>query len=137
MVSAPGFDPNRLSEAGYVEGLLAGCSGGDCPAPLLNRTVLARYTPGSTWKTIPLIAGLDSGQLSPGMIFDFGRPVNGPNGIYYLYSVDGGVIPDPNHTEARLSLEMSYAKSANAAFARIGDEMGAAALIEGSRPTSG
>lgn len=130
MVSAPYVDPNRMNDAAYIESLDLSCTGSDCPAPLLNRAAQALFVPGSTWKTIPLIAGLDTGQLTPGMIFDFGRPRQGPNGPYYVYAVDGGEIPDPNHTEARLTLELSYARSANAAFARIGDEMGAPTLLE-------
>jgi len=39
-------------------------------------------------------------------------------------------VPDPNHKESKLDLEMSYAKSANAAFARIGDEMPAGTLLD-------
>jgi peptidoglycan glycosyltransferase len=131
MASAPGYDPNRMIEPEYAASLVAGCDAGACPAPLLNRATQALFVPGSTWKTASLIAGLDSGQLRPGMNFDFGKPRRDPQGrIYYVYEVDGGVIPDPNHEEARLSLEMSYAKSANAAFARIGDEMPAQTLID-------
>ncbi len=130
MASEPGFDPNRMLDPAYTASLDVECSGDDCPAPLLNRATQGRYVPGSTWKTVTLIAGLDSGQLKPGMVFDFGKAINGPNGPYYVYRVDGGTIPDPNHRENRLTLEMSYAKSANAAFARIGDEMPAQTLIE-------
>lgn len=130
LASAPGFDPNRMLDPAYTAGLGVDCSGEACPAPLLNRATQGLFTPGSTWKTVTLVAGLDSGQLQPGMVFDFGRPIQGPNGPYYVYRVDGGTIPDPNHTESRLTLEMSYAKSANAAFARIGDEMPAATLID-------
>lgn len=131
MVSSPTYDPNRMTDAEYAASLVAGCDSGACPAPLLNRAAQALYVPGSTWKTVPLIAGLDTGRLRPGMNFDFGKARRDAQGkIYYVYEVDGGVIPDPNHQEARLTLEMSYAKSANAAFARIGDEMGAQILID-------
>ena len=47
-----------------------------------------------------------------------------------MYRVDGGVVTDPNHTESRLSLELAYAKSANAAFARMGNEMPPGILID-------
>src|SRR5205823_6133734 len=84
---------------------------------------------GSTFKTVTLIAALDTGQVTPATVFDFGQRLSGPNGGYYVYNVGGGVVPDPNHVEPQLSLEMSYAKSANAAFARIGDEMPASVLL--------
>lgn len=124
LVSTPGFDPNRMLEEGYA-GSLRGLN-----APFLNRATQGQYTPGSTWKTIPLIAGLDSGQVTPETVFDFGEPLRDSRGrIYYVYRVGGGVIPDPNHEERRLDLGMSYAKSANAAFAKIGDEMDPETLI--------
>jgi len=131
MASLPRFDPNRFLETGYLSGLQAGCNGSaQCNAPLLNRATQALYSPGSTWKTVVLIAALDSGQVSPSTVFDFGEPLQGAGGPYYVYRVDGSVIADPNHTEARLSLELSYAKSANAAFARIGNEMPPAVMLD-------
>lgn len=131
LVSEPHFDPNQVLDPAYMESLLNGCPDTPtCQGALINRATQGAYTPGSTFKTLTLIAALDTGQATPETIFDFGTPVSGPDGSYYVYEVGGGVIPDPNHTEAQLSLEMSYAKSANAAFARIGDEMPAEVLIE-------
>lgn len=135
MASNPRFDPNRILEAGYASELIQSCQGGDpaCQSPFLNRASQAVYTPGSTWKTVTLIAALDTGQVSPDTVFDFGEPISGPNGPYYIYEVDGGIVPDPNHRESRLDLGMSYAKSANAAFARIGDEMPPEVMVDYAR----
>ncbi len=131
MASLPGYDPNRILEPGYLASQEDACAGAPhCSGILLNRATQGLYTPGSTWKTVTLIAALDSGQVPPDMVFDFGEPVQSPNGPYYVYRVGGGVITDPNHRENRLNLELSYAKSANAAFARIGDEMPAQVLID-------
>jgi peptidoglycan glycosyltransferase len=131
MASLPGYDPNRILESGYLASQEEACAGAPhCSGILLNRATQGLYTPGSTWKTVTLIAALDSSQVPPDMVFDFGDPVQSPNGPYYVYRVGGGVITDPNHKENRLSLELSYAKSANAAFARIGDEMPAQVLMD-------
>jgi peptidoglycan glycosyltransferase len=131
LASAPRFDPNRVLDGAYVSELLNGCDDGpDCRAPFLNRATQALYPPGSTWKTVTLMAALDSGQVTPDTLFDFGEPVQGSDGPYYVYNVDGYNIIDPNHRENQLNLEMSYAKSANAAFARIGDEMPADTLSD-------
>lgn len=123
MTSAPTFDANRILESEYMRSLLQGCGGG-CPSVLLNRATQGLYTPGSTWKTVTLIAALDSGQTQPDRVFDFGPPVRGDSGSYFVYEVDGGVITDPNHPEQVLNLTQAYAASANAAFARMGDELG-------------
>jgi peptidoglycan glycosyltransferase len=131
MASSPRFDPNRVLDESYVSGLLDACgSTPGCQAPLLNRATQALYPPGSTWKTVTLIAALDSGQVTPETVFDFGEPIEGKDGPYYVYKVDGAEIVDPNHREPQLNLEMSYAKSANAAFARIGDEMPPDVLVK-------
>lgn len=133
MASAPGFDPNRIGDQAYVNSLLA-CETAECRAPFLNRATQSLYTPGSTWKTITLIAALDSGQVTPETVFDFGEPLRDQNGkLYYVYRVGGGVIPDPNHSEDRLALPLAYGKSANAAFARIGAEMSPETFIEYAR----
>jgi len=131
MVSAPGFDPNRVLDEAYVTNLMNACdSVRGCQAPFLNRAAQALYPPGSTWKTVTLIAALDTGQVTPDTLFDFGEPIQGVGGAYYIYKVDGNTIIDPNHSEDQLDLEMAYAKSANAAFARIGDEMPPNVLID-------
>ena len=70
-------------------------------------------------------------MVRPDTIFDFGEPrVSENGGTYYVYEVDGGVIPDPNHKESRLDLTMSYAHSANAAFAKMGDQLDPEVLID-------
>ena len=129
MASAPHFDPNLVLDQVYLTDLAA-CTAPSCQGVFINRATQGLYAPGSTFKTVTLIAGLDTGQVTPDTIFDFGQQLSGPDGPYYVYAVGGGVIPDPNHSEAQLSLAMSYAKSANAAFARIGAEMPPAVLID-------
>jgi hypothetical protein len=123
LASAPTFDPNRILDEGYAASLLA-CTDPSCLGALLNRATQGLYAPGSTWKTVTLAAALDSGLVTPQTVFDFGEPRQGPSGIYYVYPVNGFEIVDPNHSERHLDLVRSYAVSANAAFARMGDEMG-------------
>ena len=130
MASHPSYDPNRILDPEYTASLFNNCTTPECKGVFINRAAQGQYTPGSTFKTVTLIAGLDTGQITPETVFDFGEPVTGPDGTYFIYSVGGGVIPDGNHKESQLNLEMSYAHSANAAFARIGDEMPANVLID-------
>ena len=63
IASSPGFDPNK-----FVRGI----SSGDYKAlmehdhrPLADKTVQGVYPPGSTFKPVTLLAGLDSGLLKP------------------------------------------------------------------------
>jgi peptidoglycan glycosyltransferase len=131
MASSPAFDPNRILDPDYVHELES-CNGSvNCRQALFNRAAQGLYPPGSTWKTVTLIAALETGQVTAETVFDFGQPLRDGSGrLYYVYTVDGFSIRDPNHQERRLDLARSYAVSANAAFARMGDEMPADVMIE-------
>jgi penicillin-binding protein A len=144
MASSPAFDPNRILDPAYIRELDACPGTPDCRQALLNRAAQSLYTPGSTWKTATLMAALDIGQVTPDTVFDFGEPRRDPQGrIYYVYRVNGFEIVDPNHPERHLNLVRSFAVSANAAFARMGDEMPPdifidyAARLGFSRPADG
>jgi penicillin-binding protein A len=130
LANAPVFDPNRMLEPGYARSLVQGCEeAAGCDSILLNRATQGLYVPGSTWKTVSLIAALDSGLVTRNTVFDVGPPVQGPGGSYFVYRVDGGVIEDRNHNLRELNLDQAYARSANAVFARIGDELGGERLL--------
>lgn len=67
IASAPSFDPNK-----FVRGI----SGPDYRAlmghdhrPLADKTVQGAYPPGSTFKMVTLLAGLESGLINPGTRF--------------------------------------------------------------------
>jgi len=63
MASLPNFDPNMFNPATPVETMRALFKN---PAgPMINRAIGSSYPPGSTFKTITLLAGLESGAISP------------------------------------------------------------------------
>jgi penicillin-binding protein 2 len=67
MVSRPAFDPNlftrRISKSDWKELT-------DNPDnPLMNRAIQAQFAPGSTFKPIVTIAGLESGMLEPSQTY--------------------------------------------------------------------
>jgi len=64
LVSSPGFDPNRFIPRVRQEDMDALLK--DPAKPLLNRAVNEHYAPGSTFKLMVTLAGLDSGKLSAG-----------------------------------------------------------------------
>lgn len=61
MVSSPGYDANRLAsgDAAYLNQLVF-----DPTRPLDNRAIDDCYVPGSTYKTMTLMAALDSGKFT-------------------------------------------------------------------------
>lgn len=63
MISAPTYDPNDLSPAEYRSHIQFLST--DTSAPMLNRTISGRYPPGSTYKPIGALIGLDEGIITP------------------------------------------------------------------------
>lgn len=64
MVSYPGYDNNRLAntiDADYYDQLL-----NDASLPLVNRATQQKTAPGSTFKPLTAITGLEEGRISPG-----------------------------------------------------------------------
>jgi len=63
LASVPSFDPNIFNPATpapTIEAVMNNPS-----SPMLNRAIGGRYPPGSTFKPITLLAGLESGAISP------------------------------------------------------------------------
>ncbi len=63
MASVPSFDPNIFNPGTPAPAVQAVFS--DAAKPMLNRVIGGRYPPGSTFKPITLLAGLESGAISP------------------------------------------------------------------------
>jgi len=63
LASTPGFDPGAFAQGmteTYWQELIS-----DPKAPLSNKAIAGQYAPGSTFKTIVALAGLDSGVVTP------------------------------------------------------------------------
>jgi penicillin-binding protein 2 len=63
MVSTPGFDPNAFSQglsSDYWQELVTNPRG-----PLNNKAIAGQYAPGSTFKVMVALAGLESGIITP------------------------------------------------------------------------
>ncbi len=63
MASVPSFDPNIFNPGTPAPAVQAVFN--DAAKPMLNRVIGGRYPPGSTFKPITLLAGLESGAISP------------------------------------------------------------------------
>jgi penicillin-binding protein 2 len=64
MVSTPGYDPNLLTIS-RNEGNPYGALSTDEHKPLFDRSIMAQYPPGSLFKPIVALIGLQTGELSP------------------------------------------------------------------------
>jgi penicillin-binding protein 2 len=63
MASAPAFDPNAFIEGIDKEEWLRLTTSQDCP--LENRAIQGQYAPGSTFKIVMALAGLEEGVIDP------------------------------------------------------------------------
>jgi peptidoglycan glycosyltransferase len=118
LVSHPAYDPNLLDET--WEALR------DSPdTPLLNRATQGLYPPGSVFKTVTLVAALESGLASPDEIFTDATGT---------LQVGDFTVRCGNHPGlTSFDLLHAYAYSCNVAFAELGLRLGADRLAETAR----
>ena len=64
MASRPTFDPN-IFNPGIPARIVNAVLNDKEHSPMLNRAIGARYAPGSTFKTVTLLAGLQAGVITP------------------------------------------------------------------------
>ncbi len=63
MASRPAFDPNLFNPGASADAIRALFT--DPRSPTLNRAIGGRYAPGSTFKPVTLLAGLEANSISP------------------------------------------------------------------------
>ncbi|CAN5718680.1 penicillin-binding protein 2 [soil metagenome] len=98
----------------------------DPDGPLLRRSTLGLYTPGSTFKVVTAAAAIDSGIASPDTMFEDGG----------VFTIDGHTILEvnrPDDSVSTWSLSEGFIFSLNVVFARIGLELGAERLTAYAR----
>jgi peptidoglycan glycosyltransferase len=114
MASNPSYDPDALRRRGALKQL------DDAPgSPLVNRTTMGQYPPGSTMKVVTAVAAIDSGKFTKDSTLDgsspktiSGAPLNNFGGE------DFGVIP----------LTQALTNSVNTVWAQVGVDLGGATM---------
>ena len=124
MVSSPGYDPNKMvqtlstGDLSYYNSLVA-----NPEQPLIDRPLDMATTPGSTFKTVTLLAALNSGATTLDTNWDQTQAL-GP--LYY----DGSQIIGDNLGYGQfvfhfpINTEFAFANSDNIVFAQIGVKTG-------------
>lgn len=106
MVSAPNYDPNLLTIDNQNRGKSYAQLNNDQQKPLLDRSILAQYPPGSIFKTIVALTGMQEGTLSPNRGISCG-------GGYFL---NGQRLTGCHHHPYCGSVETAIQYSCNAYF---------------------
>jgi peptidoglycan glycosyltransferase len=122
MVSRPFYDPNRINDdntdagTAYWNQLLH-----DASRPLLNRATQGLYVPGSTFKTVTLTAGLDTGQYALDTAFSQADATDFVvNGEHIHWAEYNDWVPGA----PSITAEQGYAFSDNVVFARMASQLG-------------
>jgi penicillin-binding protein A len=116
MVSAPSYDPARLSSHEPADirayyGELEANEGN----PLLNRAISATYPPGSTFKVVTAAAALESGQVTMDTQIPSPRELDLPQTTQNLRNFGGGACTGETST-----LVQAMQISCNTAFGALG-----------------
>jgi penicillin-binding protein 2 len=110
MVSRPAFDPNvfgRLRKADWDAVL------NNPYNPMLNRAIQGRYAPGSTFKPIVAIAGLETGTITESDTVNCGKVVNWYGRPFHCHSTHGTV-----------GLHTSLVQSCDIYYYSLGNKLG-------------
>lgn len=124
MVSSPSYDPNQMVLALTKNNVTYYNQERDDPGnPLLFRPTRQLYSPGSTFKTLTLMAALDTGATTLGQNWE-------KDTALYPWKVDGTTIRGDNLGYGNflnhfpVNTEFGYANSDNIMFAHIARNLG-------------
>lgn len=127
LVSTPTYDANTIVDPKKGAAAFRRLQK-DPEKPLLDRSTLGRYVPGSVFKVVTAIAGLGSKAITPSTVFP-DQPAEEETG----FQVGGFTITDGHHPQTgdkALALDAATAVSCNIYFANVGLEVGGAGLAE-------
>jgi penicillin-binding protein A len=120
LATSPSYDPNLLSSHNpsrvrtNYHRLLR-----DPDQPMLDRPLRQTYAPGSTFKLVTASAALSSGKYTPNTRVYNGASLDLPQTTHDLPNENGGLC-----TSGVATLKVALANSCNAAFGKIGLDLG-------------
>lgn len=126
LVSTPAFDPNEvyrgLSEAAY-SALVR-----DTDKPLFNRAISGVYPPGSTFKMVAAVAGLETGAVTPATTIE-------DVGILRIgeFSFSNWYFTQYGGTEGLVDVVKALARSNDIFFYKLGEATGVSRVAEWGR----
>ncbi|HET7828923.1 MAG TPA: penicillin-binding transpeptidase domain-containing protein, partial [Candidatus Limnocylindrales bacterium] len=98
--------------------------------PLLPRATLGRYVPGSVFKVVTAVAGLDSGRIEPSTTFAEQPPAEQDGLLVEGFRIRDGHHPETGDTE--LNLTGATEVSCNIWYALAGLQTGGDRLVDGA-----
>ncbi|HEY1759595.1 MAG TPA: penicillin-binding protein 2 [Bryobacteraceae bacterium] len=117
MVSRPTFDPGKFE--GHIRQQDWDAMVNDPDTPLLNNAIQAQLAPGSTFKPIVALAGLETGLLEPST-------------TYFCpgYATFSGVTHKCDAVHGKINLHQAIVKSCDVYFYNVGNKIGIDTIAE-------
>jgi len=113
MVSKPSFDPNLFTKGISSDKWLAIVN--DKKNPLLNRSIQSQYPPGSTFKIVTAVAGLEEGVITPDTKVECRGEITYGSRRFGCWQ---------KHGHGTLSLHRAIAESCDVFFYEVGRRLG-------------
>ncbi|MGB9637181.1 MAG: penicillin-binding protein 2 [Microgenomates group bacterium] len=122
--SSPSFDPNIFLDE-KRQGEVVKLIKDEETQPLLNRVISGLYPPGSTFKIVTSIAGLEEGKITPGTL------INDPGVIEVNnFKFANWYFTQYGRTEGEINLVRALARSTDTFFYKVGEILGVDSLIK-------
>lgn len=122
--SSPSFDPNIFLDEGRREEIIKLISD-EKNQPLLNRAISGIYPPGSTFKIVTAIAGLEEGKITSNTLIDDPGMI-----VVNNYKYANWYFTQYGRTEGEVNLSKALARSTDTYFYKVGEYLGAENLIK-------
>lgn len=124
LYSSPPFDNNIFLQKDKERELLK-LINDEVNRPLINRVIAGIYPPGSTFKIVTSIAGLEEGKITPNTL------INDPGVIVVNdYKYANWYFTSHGATEGKVNLKKAIARSVDTYFYKVGEFLGAEKLIK-------
>jgi peptidoglycan glycosyltransferase len=123
MVSTPSYDPNPLaSHDGPAQKAAWNALDPNSPdSPLIDKAVSSTYPPGSTFKLVNTAAALEANAITPQTPVTAAPRITLPDSVTTLENYDGEACG----SGPTVPFSVAFAKSCNAPFAQLADQIGA------------
>ncbi len=130
LVSLPAFDPNlfiaggKRGDEGGVYPDAKGVVADDARQPLFNRAISGMFAPGSVFKLVTSLSGLQEKVIGrDDLLSDSGEIVIGP------YRYGNWLFDKFGRTEGAISIEKAIARSNDVFFYKLGEKIGVDKLV--------
>lgn len=127
--SSPSFDPNLFGKKDKVSEVKRYLE--DKNLPLFNRVISGRYHPGSTFKPIVAIAGLEEGKIDGNFVYEDPGVITIKT-LYGDFSFSNWYYNQYGRREGAIKLPRAIARSTDTFFYKVGEMVGVEKLVEWS-----